>query len=191
MGALRDWGKWSPQNNLHPFCEQFKFAESHCLKVLLLLSFKFADKILSESVLLLLLLICDAGFDSSRAIFNSLLLVIQRKLFIQFGQSIHIAYLSVTRMITLLLVIYLEINELSVIDWTMSYLWDNLSTQWRQRANKRYSNSHFLPGVTLDNNYIQEYKLKWKFSLLTKKAILTKIALIEEAAALMNRLVNQ
>ena len=87
--------------------------------------------------------------------------------------------------------IYLEINVLSVIDWTMSYLWDNLSTQWRQRANKRYSNSHFLPGVTLDNNYIQEYKLIWIFSLLRKKALLTKIALIEEAAALMNRLVSE
>ena len=71
--------RWSPQNNLHPFCEQFKFAESHCLKVLLLLSLKFADKILSESVLLLLLLICDAGFDSSWAIFNPLLAFIQRK----------------------------------------------------------------------------------------------------------------
>ena len=122
---------------------------------------------------------------------QSSVIAYSEKIFIKIGQSINIAHLLVTRMITLLLVIYLEINELGVIDWTMSYLWDNLSTQWRQRANKRYSNSHSLPGVTLDNNYIQEYKLIWIFSLLTRKAFLTKIALIEEAAALMNRLVNQ
>ena len=117
--------------------------------------------------------------------------VYSEKILIRIGQSINIACLSMTRMITQLLMIYFEINELGMTDWTMSYLWDNLSTQWRQRANKRYSISHFLPGVTLDNNYTQEYKLKWKFSLLAKKAILTKIALIKRAAALMNRLVNQ